>query len=206
MMFRKATIDDIDRIAEIYEEIHTEEEAGRVTIGWVRGVYPTRVTAEGSVTAGDMFVLTVPVDEFCDAKCACGSAHACGDTHANGIKIETLENGEVIVAAARINKEQVDVYANAAWNYDAPDDEVMVLHTLVVSPAVKGKGYGTEFVAFYEDFARQKGCRYLRMDTNARNTVARSLYSKLGYAEVGIVDSVFNGIPGVKLVCLEKTL
>jgi len=173
LMFRLATTDDIDRIAEIYEEIHTEEEAGNVTIGWVRGVYPTRATAEGSVAAGDMYV---------------------------------LENDEGIVAAARINKEQVDVYANANWNFDAPDDEVMVLHTLVVSPAVKGKGYGTEFVKFYEDFALENGCRFLRMDTNALNTPARSLYAKLGYTEVGIVDSVFNGIPGVKLVSLEKTL
>ena len=205
-MFRLATTDDIDRIAEIYEEIHTEEEAGNVTIGWVRGVYPTRATAEGSVVAGDMYVLAVPADELCDTKCACGNECACGDASAKSTEKCTPANGEGIVAAARINKEQVDVYANATWNFDAPDDEVMVLHTLVVSPAVKGRGYGTEFVKFYEDFALENGCRFLRMDTNARNTAARSLYAKLGYTEVGIVDSVFNGIPGVKLVCLEKTL
>ena len=40
MQFRKATSADIPSIAEIYEEIHTEEEAGRVTIGWERGVEP----------------------------------------------------------------------------------------------------------------------------------------------------------------------
>ena len=44
------------------------------------------------------------------------------------------------------------------------------------------------------------------MDTNARNTPARALYAKLGYAEVGVVEGVFNGIPGVRLVCLEKGL
>ena len=110
------------------------------------------------------------------------------------------------MAAARINREQVAEYANADWNYDAPDDEIIVLHTLVVSPSVKGKGYGSDFVAFYENYALEEGCRYLRMDTNARNVAARSLYAKLGYTEVGIVDSVFNGISGVKLVCLEKTL
>ena len=49
MMFRKATVADIDRIAQIYEEIHTEEEAGRATIGWIRGVYPVRKTAESAV-------------------------------------------------------------------------------------------------------------------------------------------------------------
>jgi len=32
-MFRKATKKDIDRISEIYDEIHDSEEAGLVTIG-----------------------------------------------------------------------------------------------------------------------------------------------------------------------------
>ena len=44
------------------------------------------------------------------------------------------------------------------------------------------------------------------MDTNARNMGARKLYQHLGYEEVGIVECVFNGIPNVQLVCLEKYL
>lgn len=82
----------------------------------------------------------------------------------------------------------------------------MVLHTLVVDPLAQGRGYGRSFVAFYEAYARAHGCPYLRMDTNAKNLAARRMYAKLGFSEPGIVDCVFNGIPGVKLVCLEKTL
>lgn len=111
-----------------------------------------------------------------------------------------------IVAAARINREQVDVYADVPWKYDAADDEVMVLHTLVVSPSVKGRGIGSAFVGFYEQYALENGCPVLRMDTNERNTAARALYKKLGYREAGIMPCVFNGIPGVGLVCLEKRL
>ena len=33
------------------------------------------------------------------------------------------------------------------------------------------------------------------MDTNARNVAARGLYKKLGYKEIGIVPTEFNGIP-----------
>ena len=44
------------------------------------------------------------------------------------------------------------------------------------------------------------------MDTNEINTVARKLYKRLGYKEVSIVPCVFNGIPGVNLVCLEKRI
>lgn len=111
-----------------------------------------------------------------------------------------------IVAAAVINQVQVDEYKYAAWKHRVKENEVMVLHALVVDPFEKNKGYGSAFVAYYEDYAKQHGCTALRMDTNARNTRARKLYQRLGYEEVGIVECVFNGIPNVQLVCLEKYL
>ena len=117
-----------------------------------------------------------------------------------------MEEDGTIVAAARINQEQVPEYADAAWADQAPPEQVMVLHTLVVSPRYAGKGYGTRFVAWYEDYARSHGCPFLRMDTNERNKAARALYARLGYREPDIVDCEFNGIPGVRLVCLEKNL
>ena len=118
-----------------------------------------------------------------------------------------LEQEGIVAAAARINQEQVPVYAEVPWRYpDVPDRQVMVLHTLVVEPACSGKGYGTAFVRFYEDYAREHGCPYLRMDTNARNRTARKMYAGLGYWEAGIMPCVFNGIPDVQLVCLEKKL
>ena len=80
------------------------------------------------------------------------------------------------------------------------------LHTLAVDPLEKGKGYGKAFISFYEAYAREHGCRELRIDTNAINQRARAMYQKLGYEERGIVPCVFNGIPDVQLVCLEKYL
>ncbi len=118
-----------------------------------------------------------------------------------------LEQEGKIAAAAKIDRNQVPEYANAPWRYpDAPDSQVMVLHTLVVDPAFAGRGCGKQFVAFYEEYARACGCPYLRMDTNAKNAAARRLYSRLGYWEAGIVPCAFNGIPDVQLVCLEKKL
>ena len=69
---------------------------------------------------------------------------------------------------------------------------------------VKRKGLGREFVKFYEDYARENGCKVLRMDTNARNLKARAFYEKAGYIESGCAPCVFNGIPDVKLIMLEK--
>ena len=172
-MIRKATEKDIKAIAEIYEDIHTEEEAGNLTIGWERGVYPTEATAAASVAIDEMFV---------------------------------CERDGKVVAAAKLNKEQVDVYYGAPWEYPADDEQIMVIHTLVVSPSVQTSGIGREFVKFYEEYALENNCPYLRMDTNERNERARGFYKKMGYKEIGIVPCVFNGIDGVNLVLLEKKL
>lgn len=115
------------------------------------------------------------------------------------------ENGTVL-ASAIINQSQVDAYKEGNWQYPAPTEQVMVLHTLTVSPAAGKRGIGKRFVAFYENQAASRSCPYLRMDTNAINTRARALYKSLGYREIGIVPCTFNGIPDVRLVLLEKKL
>lgn len=110
------------------------------------------------------------------------------------------------VGTAILNQIQVDVYRNAEWQYPAPDEQIMVLHTLVIDPRAKGRGLGRAFVDYYEQYARDCGCRYLRMDTNARNENARAFYRKLNYREIGIQPCDFNGIPDIRLVLLEKKL
>ena len=171
MQIRKAEKKDIPAVAAIFSAIHTAEEKGELTIGWVREIYPTEETARAALVRDDLFVME--------------------------------ENG-AIVASAVINRLQVADYAKGQWLYTAQDDEVMVLHTLCVHPKTMGKGCGKAFVAFYESYARENNCPYLRMDTNAINAAARVMYRKLGYRGAGIVPCVFNGIEGVGLVLLEK--
>ena len=173
MDIRKATISDLDAVARIYDAQHTAEEAGKSTVGWIRGVYPTRATAQAALDRDDLFVL--------------------------------CEDG-LVRGAAIINQIQVDVYEGAPWRFSAPDDRICVLHTLVIHPAAKGRGLGRAFVAFYENFARTMNCPELRMDTNARNSIARAFYKGLGYREIAVVPTAFNGIPGIDLVLLEKNL
>lgn len=174
MNIRKAQEQDINAVAEIYEHIHDCEEAGKMTIGWLRGIYPTRKTAEEALSLGDLFV---------------------------------LEDGGSILAAGRINRQQLEEYALARWSIDAPADEIMVLHTLVVEPAANGKGYARAFLDFYEKYSLEQGCRYLRIDTQAQNTAARSMYAKHGWREADIVScQAFNSVKDIQLVCLEKTL
>lgn len=111
-----------------------------------------------------------------------------------------------VVATGVINQIQVDVYYDCDWKYRAADEEVSVLHTLAVDPDARGLGTGPAFVRFWEQLAADQGCKVLRIDTNARNKRARKMYAKLGYIETDIVPTVFNGIPGVDLVLMEKKI
>ena len=115
-----------------------------------------------------------------------------------------IEEDGTIVGTGIINQKQMDAYYGADWKFPAKDQEVMVLHTLAISPKVGRKGYGSSFVKYYEEYARENGCCYLRMDTNEINKTARALYNKLGYEEIGMVPCDFNGIKGFHMVLLEK--
>ena len=59
---------------------------------------------------------------------------------------------------------------------------------------------------FYEEYALQNNCKYLRIDTNEKNKVARKIYKSLGYEEIGMIPCTFNGVEGVNLVLIEKYL
>ena len=172
-MIRKAVYSDLDAVVNIYDEIHQAEEAGEITTGWIRGVYPVRATAEEALKRNDLFV---------------------------------LENNGVILGSGIINQNQVDVYQGAPWEYKAEAGQVYVLHTLTISPRAGRIGLGKQFVGYYELYALENGCCELRIDTNERNRNARKLYNRLGYKEIAIVPTEFNGIPNVKLVLLEKHL
>lgn len=168
---RKATVSDLEAVDRIYNELHQAEEEGQITVGWARGVYPTRETAEAALKRNDLYV---------------------------------LEEYGTVVGSGIINQIQVDVYALAPWEFSASDDQVCVLHTLVISPKAGRRGLGRQFVQFYEEYATEHHYPELRIDTNERNQNARAMYNKLGYREVATIPTVFNNIPGVNLVLLEK--
>lgn len=170
---RKAVFDDIDAVSGIYEHIHISTEQGAIPSGWIRGIYPTKKTAEDAVTRQDLFV---------------------------------AEFERAVIGAAIFNQIQLPAYRNAPWQNKVLDDNLMVVHTLVIDPQMKGQGFGKEFMSFYEKYAKNKGCKVLRLDTNEKNFVAREFYKKLGFTEIAIVSCEFNNLGNVNLVLLEKNV
>lgn len=119
-----------------------------------------------------------------------------------------LDDNGIIQSAAIINKVQLPEYRLARWHYEAQDDEVLVLHTLVVNPDVSHCGYGSQMVKHYIAMGHELGCKVLRIDTQACNAVARRFYPRFGFQEAGIVKADFFDTTDdtVDLVLLEKPL
>lgn len=113
------------------------------------------------------------------------------------------ENGRII-GSGIINHAQLGIYAGAPWEHRVPDEQVCVLHTMMISPAEFGKGHASAFLSFYEQYALEHGCPELRIDTSEINTPARAMYRKHGYREIGTDTANLNGVPDVTLVMLEK--
>ena len=124
----------------------------------------------------------------------------------SSVALAHIEADGAILGSGIINHIQAAEYASAPWEHEADPAKVCVLHTLTVSPRARGRGLGEQFVAFYEAYAKEHGCRELRIDTNERNLIARAMYAKLGYKEICTVPTVFNGITNVRMVIMEKYL
>lgn len=169
-----------------------------------------KATESDIKTISEIYELVIKADE--NAESVTGwqlGIYPTEDTAAKALRRGDLfveEADGQIVGTAIINQTQVDVYKDANWQYEASDDEVMVLHTLSIDPRAKGRGLGRAFVKFYEEYALKNGCKFLRIDTNAKNLSARKFYEKLNYSERNVKPCTFNGIQGVNLVLLEKKL
>lgn len=59
-IIRKAkTMDDVESVSDIYDMIHSQEEAGTESIGWKRGIYPILQTALQALENNTLFVMCI---------------------------------------------------------------------------------------------------------------------------------------------------
>lgn len=115
------------------------------------------------------------------------------------------EDGEVY-GCVNLNGEQLAEYAALNWSVPADPEDVMVIHTLCISPRWAGRGKAREFVAFCEEEAHRKGKKVMRLDTYEGNLPANTMYPKLGYTFVGGTEFFFQGFIREILNCYDKKL
>ena len=105
-----------------------------------------------------------------------------------------LKAGEEIVGAIIIDHSQHPEYKKMPWNLSVPDENIMSLHTLVVAPGHRGRGFGEKLVRFGIDFCKNSGARVIRLDTHYKNVPARRLYEKCGFTSLGCQKAFVDGI------------
>jgi ribosomal protein S18 acetylase RimI-like enzyme len=66
-----------------------------------------------------------------------------------------------------------------------PEADALLLDTVAVDAAARGRGLGRALVAFAEAQARALGLPRVRLYTHATMTENRALYPRLGYGETG---------------------
>lgn len=117
------------------------------------------------------------------------------------------EENNNIAGSIIVDKLQPTEYAGIVWKQNFANNEVMVIHLLLVRPSMGGKGIATSLVKYAVELAGNNSCKALRLDTGSQNIPAVSLYKKLGFQIVETASmKVGNAIEHSGHLFLEKVL
>ncbi len=100
----------------------------------------------------------------------------------------TLKIGNKIAGSIILNHNQEKVYSEVTWGLEADEDQIIVIHTLVVHPSFMKQGVSLKLMNFAKEYALQSSAKSIRLDVSIQNTPAISLYEKCGYQYVDTVD------------------
>lgn len=105
-----------------------------------------------------------------------------------------LKTEEGIAGAIIIDHTQHSEYKKISWTLQVPDESVMTMHTVVVAPDYRGRGFGEKLVRFGIDFCKNSGAKTIRLDTHHKNVPARQLYKKRGFVSLECHESFVESI------------
>jgi ribosomal protein S18 acetylase RimI-like enzyme len=88
--------------------------------------------------------------------------------------------------------------------FDTPGHAV--LWDLRVAPAARRQGVGSRLVAAVEDWARARGCRELRVETQNINVAACRFYQRAGFRLVSIDRGAYPDLPDEIQLLFAKEL
>ncbi|RJO60523.1 GNAT family N-acetyltransferase [candidate division WS5 bacterium] len=67
--------------------------------------------------------------------------------------------------------------------YNVRNYKMGVISNLFIEESYRGKGIGTQLIHKFEEFFKEHGCKYVRMEVFALNEKAYDLYAELGYKD-----------------------
>ncbi len=102
------------------------------------------------------------------------------------------KDNDKILGSIILNHHQEEAYFECEWGVEANDDQVIVVHTLVVHPQYMKRGVSSKMLEFAKDYAKLNNIKTIRLDVAVQNEPAISLYEKLGFKYVATVDLGLN--------------
>ena len=114
---------------------------------------------------------------------------------AYGIENETLYVMEIngrIAGTVILSHEPEEAYSNVVWKTENNYENIIVIRTFAVDPKFMKNNAGFSLMKFAEKFGRENGIKSIRLDVAIQNIPAISLYEKLGYKYIDIVDLGLN--------------
>lgn len=101
-----------------------------------------------------------------------------------GQHLVAVVNGE-IWGGVLLNHSADEQYKQVNWGISDPNP--LIVHRLAVSPSHQGGGVAKKLMVFAEEYAKKEGCKAVRLDTYATNTISNGFYQRLGYKKVGTI-------------------
>lgn len=161
---RKGIIDDIDELANLYDELNDYLSSGINYPGWRKDIYPTRETAAAAVANQTLYVA-----------------------------IQKGNDSNKIVGSIILNHVEENAYKDGNWAINADYKDIFVVHTFAVHPLFLKSGIGQALLDFTFDFAQEMQMKAVRLDVYEKNAPAIALYEKNGFRYAGTVDLGYGG-------------
>ena len=116
-----------------------------------------------------------------------------------------LEDMNVIGAVAVTNAQSKE-YRKIQWKVKADDQEVAVVHLLMILPEYQGGGAATAALDEIIRLATGKQKRVVRLDAVGTNVPAQKLYEKYGFVNCGTAQEYYESTGETKFVFYEYAL
>ena len=85
-------------------------------------------------------------------------------------------------------------------------DDLAVLWDLRVSPDARGQGIGHHLFAAAEDWARARGCREIKIETQNNNVAACRFYARQGCVLQTVRENAYPDLPDETQLIWHKPL
>lgn len=106
---------------------------------------------------------------------------------ADGCLYVAISRGAMI-GSMILRHEQEAAYRRAKWQEDLRDEELLVVHTLLVSPDCRHQGVAEAMLNCAAALASEQKVKALRLDVYENNLPAIHLYKKCGFRYVDTVS------------------